>query len=130
MEQVTNGILKSVQKGIDNTPDDVRGGYSDGYHTFNELYDFRKTYNAILFNEWAKQNKFEVHKSKKHFDGEECFGGGWFIVVAILPTGQVSNHYELKDWDLFKCEEYEKARFEFDGHTPIDVIDRLKQLLG
>ena len=24
---------------------------SDGYHTFNELYEFRKLYNAALFNQ-------------------------------------------------------------------------------
>ena len=101
---------------------------SDGYHTIDELYEFRKVFNACLFNEWYKQGKYEVHKSKKHFDGEDCFGGGWFIVVAILPTGQISNHYELKDWDLFKVEEVEKAKYKFDGHTPEDVLDRLLKL--
>lgn len=101
---------------------------SDGYHTFDELYEFRKMYNAALFNEWSRQNKYKVHKSKKHHDGEVCFGGGWFIVVAILPCGQISNHYELKDWDLFECRETEKALFEFDGHTPQDVLERLKQI--
>jgi len=106
----------------------INGDISDGYHTFGELYEFRKIYNAILFNEWAVQGKYEVHKSKKHFDGEYCFGGGWFIVVAILPAGQISNHYELKDWDLFKCEELEKAKYEFDGHTSSDVIKRLSNL--
>jgi len=118
----------------DSTSSDIEIGVkktdnvSDGYHTFGELYEFRKVYNASLFNEWAKQGKFEVHKSKKHFDGEECFGGGWFIVVAVLPTGQISNHYEMKDWDLFKIPETEKAKYEFDGHTPKDVLDRLKNL--
>lgn len=102
--------------------------FSDGYHTFKELYEFRKMYNAALFNEWAKQGKFEVHKSKNHHEGEECFGGGWFIVVAILPEGQISNHYEMKDWDLFKCEELEKAKYEFDGHTSQDVLKRLKAI--
>lgn len=110
-------------KDIDNI-----GEFSDGYHTFNELYEFRKVYNASLFNEWAKQKKYDVHKSKKHFDGELCFGG-YFIVVAILPTGQISNHYELKEWYLFQCEETEKAKYEFDGHTPQDVIKRLKELI-
>jgi hypothetical protein len=118
----------SIQKLIDQTPDEQRGNYSDGYHTFNELYEFRKMYNAALFNEWFKQGLYEVHKSKKHFDGEDCFGGGWFIVVAILPSGQISNHYELKDWDLFKCEEVQKAKYEFDGHTGKDVLKRLKEI--
>lgn len=129
----TNEILDAqkglVQKGIDNTPSNIRGNYSDGYHTFNELYEFRKVFNAALFNEWAqKDDKYRPHKSLKHSDGELCFGGGWFIVVAVLPTGQISNHYELKDWDLFKIPETETALFEFDGHTSEDVLNRLKSL--
>lgn len=102
-----------------------KGNISDGYHTFNELYSFRKAYNACLFNEWAKQNKYDTHKSLRHYDGDECFGGGWFIVVAILPIGQISNHYEIKDWDLFRIPEYEKAKYPFDGHTPQNVLQRL-----
>lgn len=99
---------------------------SDGYHTYLELYEFRKVYNAALFNEWALQGKYEVHKSETHYEGDACFGGGWFIVVAVLPTGQISNHYELKDWELFKVPAYSKARFEFDGHDGADVLERLK----
>ena len=97
---------------------------SDGYHTFKELYEFRKLYNACLFNELVSTGKYNVHKSKKHNDGDECFGGGWFIVMATLPTGQISNHYELKDWDLFQCEERELAD-KWDGHTAQDVAQRL-----
>jgi len=97
---------------------------SDGYHTFEELYEFRKAYNVALFNVL----NYDVHKSWRHHDGELCFGGGWFIVVAVLPTGQISNHYEAKDWDLFKIPETEKAKYEFDGHTGQDVIERLLKL--
>lgn len=121
---------------------------SDGYHTFKELYEFRKAYNVALFNEWASQvkelksfcmnengkiieetikieYKYNVHKSWNHYDGEPCFGGGWFIVVAILPEGQISNHYKAEDWDLFNIPEEPKALFPFDGHTGQDVIERL-----
>lgn len=101
---------------------------SDGYHTFRELYHFRKQYNATLFNEWTKNGLYNVHKSVKHFEGDECFGGGWFIVVAILPTGQISNHYKMKDWDLFKCDSTELPLFPYDGHTPDDVLKRLEAL--
>ena len=104
------------------------GEVSDGYHTFNELYEFRKVYNAALFNEWAKQGKYNVHKSMKHHEGDECFGGGWFIVVAVLPGGQISNHYEMADWDLFNVPEHDKALFPFDGHTGADVLERLKAI--
>lgn len=118
------------------------GELSDGYHTFNELYEFRKVYNAALFNEWAENletssdfgqalfnvPKYNVHKSWRHSDGELCFGGGWFIVSAMLPTGLISNHYKAEDWDLFKIPEVDKALFEFDGHTGNDVLERIKNL--
>lgn len=103
------------------------GNISDGYHTFDELYEFRKLYNACLFNEWADRGVFGVHKSLKHHDGELCFGGGWFIVVATLPDGQISNHYEIKDWDLFRCRETDVGE-KWDGHTSSDVVERLKKV--
>lgn len=105
-------------------PED-KGEISDGYHTFNELYRYRMLYNAAFFNLLPKDI---VHKSKRHHDGEECFGGGWFIVMANLPTGQISNHYELKDWDLFQIPEQEVAD-EWDGHTPQEAADRLHEYL-
>jgi hypothetical protein len=112
---------------------EITGQTSDGYHTFDELYRFRLLYNAALFNSWSGfTNKpsgvFGVHKSWRHSDGEECFGGGWFIVMAALPTGQISNHYEAKDWDLFQIPERERAD-EWDGHTASDVAVRLEKFL-
>lgn len=103
----------------------VDGETSDGYHTFNELYEYRMLYNAAFFN---AERYFGQHKSKRHADGELCFGGGWFIVMIQLPTGQVSNHYELKDWDLFDIPERERAD-EWDGHTPQEAAKRLRQYL-
>lgn len=143
-----NQLLENVQGiidfGIKNIPDFHENEINDGYHSFNELYEFRKMYNAALFNEWAlpyieqaskegnlSENvhaKFSVHKSWKHHDGELCFGGGWFIVSAMLPTGLISNHYKEKDWDLFKVPAVERALFEFDGHTGKDVLERLRGL--
>jgi hypothetical protein len=70
--------------------------------------------------------KYYVHKSRRHHNGEFPFGkDNWFIVCAMLPTGQISNHYPIEDWDLFKIPEVEKALFPFDGHTTEDVISRL-----
>lgn len=99
------------------------GKVSDGYHTFDELYEYRLLYNASMFNN--DKTLSNVHKSHRHSDNEECFGGGWFIVMAYTSKGeQISNHYENKYWDLFKCEERECAD-KWDGHTPSDVIIRL-----
>ena len=143
---MSDELLQIAQSVVDKLTN--KGKLSDGYHTFDELYEFRKVYNAVLFNEWAAPlmsklaamergeivqanmvfAKYDVHKSWKHSDGGLCFGGGWFIVVAVLPTGQISNHYEAKDWDLFKIPETETAKHEFDGHTSNDVLERLKLL--
>lgn len=137
--------VKRINSKILDLPSDSIGKVSDGCHTFDELYEFRKVYNAALFNEWASSMatnprwikedgqpvhlpKYDVHKSWRHNDGELCFGGGWFIVVAMLPTGQISNHYKAEDWGLFRIPEAEKAKYEFDGHTGKDVLDRLKAL--
>ena len=119
--------IHAIQKIIDSLQQEKidMGEVSDGYHTFNELYYYRMLYNAAFFNLLPKE---WVHKSKRHHNGEECFGGGWFIVMANLPTGQISNHYELKDWDLFKVPEKEIAD-EWDGHTPQEAAERLYKYL-
>lgn len=149
-------ILMAIQHDINHAkadyPDFRENEISDGYHTFAELYEFRKIYHALLFNDWATEPlsdklgreavedegfstggfkpKYDVHKSKLHYDGEIPFGNPkWFIVVAMLPDGQISNHYKKEDWDLFKIPEAPKAKYEFDGHTPKDVLERLKDIL-
>lgn len=100
----------------------------DGYHTHAELYRYRMLYNAHAAKAWADQGI--VVKSWRHSDGEECFGGGWFVVVANLhPFGQVSNHYEAEHWDLFDVPAVEMAP-EWDGHTPEQAADRLEEALG
>lgn len=141
---IPSNIIEEAEE-IEKNQMEITENTSDGFHTFKELYEFRKIYNAVLFNEWAKQEnvnpkwanednqpvtipKYDVHKSWRHNDGELCFGGGWFIVVAILPTGQISNHYQAQDWDLFKIPAFEKAKYPFDGHTSTDVINRLMKL--
>jgi len=125
-QQAIPVLRQAIEQAEKQEPIKIDGNTSDGYHTFNELYEFRKAYNVALFNEWASGGKCSVHKSWRHHDGELCFGGGWFIVVAVLPQGQISNHYEAKDWNLFAIPEVERALFEFDGHTGNDVIERLE----
>lgn len=104
------------------------GDASDGYHTHNELYRYRMLYNAHAARGWVDQG-IPVVKSWRHADGELCFGGGWFIVTATLPTGQVSNHYEAKHWGLFDVPEVVHPPV-WDGHTPEDAADRLEAALN
>ena len=94
-----------------------------------ELYEFRLLYNSALFNEWYNQGEYEVYKSRRHNDGMLCFDGNWFVVVANLPNGQITHHYNITDWDLFKIPEYNQVKEDFDGHTRKDVLKRLREVI-
>lgn len=43
----------------------------------------------------------------------------------MLPTGQVSNHYKLEDWNLFDVSEVDLAPV-WDRHTPEDAANRIE----
>lgn len=96
----------------------------DGYHTHEELYEYRMLYNAHAARGWLAAG-IPVVKSWRHSDGELCFGGGWFVVYATLPAGQVSNHYKTEFWDLFDVPEVDLAP-EYDDHTPAEAARRLR----
>jgi len=128
--QIQDSHLASVQLSVNTLPSDTRGLIEDGCHSFNELYHYRMLYNAMLFNQWSTQQLFNVHKSIRHYDGGLCFDGYYFIVVALLPTGQITNHYPMKDWNLFKVKETDKALYEYDGHTPQDVVQRITDFIN
>ena len=121
------GCIKGFTQGVvwaDANPKPADGNTSDGHHTFNELYEYRMLYNAHAAHGWLVQG-IPVVKSWRHSDGEECFGGGYFVVVASLPSGQVSNHYKAEHWGIFKVPEVDLPP-EWDGHTPSLAADRLK----
>ena len=107
--------------------DDLLENPRDAHHTMDELYLYRMLYNAFAVNAWATAGTHPVVKSWTHADGEPCFGGGWFIVVATLPTGQVSNHYRAEHWDLFHVPEGTPP--EYDFHTPATAATRMLNAL-
>lgn len=104
------------------------GKVSDGYHTFDELYDHR----CLNFLAW--QALMHLHgepyspawKSHKHNDGSSY--DGWFIAGLTMPLGQITYHIPDKYWDLSHAVERESAP-EWDGHTSADVIERMKMWL-
>ena len=105
------------------SPADVRpvppggiGEMSDGYHTFNGLYYQR----MVLFAALVKVHRVRAWKSRRHSDGELCFGGGWFIVGIDTPEGRYTYHYEDKYWDMFVCQVL-VVGLPWDGHTEDDV---------
>ena len=108
----------------------------DGYHTFDELYEHRITLYIALCCHMHEllgmedPEKFKIWRSKKHSDGELCFGTGTQFVLGI-GTGkgqQITYHIPIEKWgDTLFAETLERAP-EFDGHTSEDVLERLINL--
>jgi len=90
---------------------------SDGYHTFDELYQHR----ILLYLNLAK---FCGWKSfwKPHYPG-------WPVLFMETGMGQISYHFEDKYLPLVEkwCER--RDEHVWDGHTSDDVLERLKALL-
>lgn len=98
------------------------GEFSDGYHTFNELYHHR----AILFSVICNMFPERAWKSKCHDTGEDL--GDMFIVGIETDKGQATYHYAVDPyWDIFKINELEKAP-KWDGHTSAEAIERIGTL--
>ncbi len=105
----------------------------DGYHTFGELYGHRIALFIalckILYNDPQYQTgqKSEIWRSEVHSDGTNY--KGWFILGIGKEKGkQITYHIPGIYWqDTGFAEILEKAP-EFDGHTPQDVLERLKNL--
>ena len=49
MKKISETKLERINKEVKQLGDDTEL-VSDGYHTFKELYDFRREYNAALVN--------------------------------------------------------------------------------
>ena len=113
------GIIRELLSELSKRPEIPEtgiGDFSDGYHTFNQLYYQR----MMLFATLVKTYKERAWKSLRHESGELCFGGGWFIVGIDTPEGSYTYHYETKDFHLFDCQELPTAK-HWDGHTEEDV---------
>lgn len=97
------------------------GETSDGFHTFNELYEHRHTLFMLVCSEWGGWI------SKQHHDGSMF--DGWFVAGVDTPLGQATYHLPLAWWDRYErcCVEVPRAP-EWDGHTPADVLVRLASL--
>ena len=98
------------------------GEFSDGYHTFNELYHHR----AVLFSVICNMFPNKAWKSKLHDTGDMF--DGMFIVGIETEQGQATYHYDIEPyWDMFKVKELAKAP-KWDGHTPSEAIERIGKM--
>lgn len=105
---------------------------SDGYHTFDELYEHRyalfialQSAYCRISEEWGYEGN-ETWKSKLHHDG--TMFEGMFIAGIFVDEGQqITYHLPLSYWDETYGKILEKAP-KWDGHTSDEVIQRLKNL--
>lgn len=115
------------------------GTVSDGYHTFDELYEHRQLLFCLAFwflDDFQKEVKDEksrayeitTWKSKKHYDG--TMFEGYFIAGFNYNGKPGTYHLEEKYWHLFCADQvYEKAP-KWDGHTSNDVLNLIKEIMG
>lgn len=123
-----NAQIKDV---VSKSPNIEMGDISDGYHTFNELYDHRITLFIVLCNLMVICNRSDLYempwKSKKHSDG--TMFDGWFIAGIGTKNGeQITYHLPIAKWNDLKVKTLPKAP-EWDGHTLNDVLDRLMEVI-
>jgi len=105
---------------------------SDGFHTFGELYEHRIELFIALCRVY--DYTFTYHhdienlpwRSLCHSDGSAW--DGWFIMgLGRSPGEQKTYHLPMSKWEETAfCETLERAP-EYDGHTPQDVLERLKK---
>lgn len=101
---------------------------SDGYHTFDELYEHRITlYVALARVLKSDANHNGVWRSLTHSDGSVM--EGWFVLGIGKEKGkQITYHLPLVKWgETSFAETLDKAP-EWDNHTSDDVLIRIKNL--
>ena len=80
-----------------NLPEGIKPeNVSDGFHTFKELYDHRIMLFLALMQMSANAG-LECGWSRRHSDGELCFGGGWVIGWITAPSGKQAR-YHMEDF--------------------------------
>lgn len=105
---------KQLNNLIQNHHKESLGEISDGYHTFNELYEHR----MFLFSIICKQNKNKSWRSKLHSDG--TMYENYFIVGITTDMGDYSYHYHIDYWKYFSGVPERKFAPKWDGHQPKD----------
>jgi len=113
------------------------GAISDGYHTFDELYEHRiELYIALCeqiissYYYSGGKNRTEIWISLKHSDGTEI--PGWFLLgINKEPGTQIT--YHLPEKYLGRLAGKPQIQIldiapPYDGHTSADVLERLRKL--
>ena len=89
---------------------------SDGYHTFEELYEHR----VVIYIKLVKLAQQLGHKAawKPHYPG-------WPVLFLETPAGQISYHFPEKFLPTVDGFIPRDDNHVWDGHESLDVISRL-----
>lgn len=121
------GIFPVDKRHFDEYHVEDRGAIDDGFHTFNELYDHRIELYIQLCKIIDKKEHGRVFRTRVHSDGSVW--AGWFMLGIDREAGkQISYHLPESRWDEVDFAFDEEKAPEWDGHTPADVLERLKSL--
>lgn len=106
------------------------GMISDGYHTFDELYEHRIILYIALLQQLDNTGFARPWMTKMHSNGEVW--EGWFILGVYDKEGeQITYHLPNIYWHA--CTEFAlpitKAP-KYDGHSSDDVLIRLAGLIN
>lgn len=91
----------------------VNGDISDGYHTFDELYEHR----YLLFINLCLLQPEKASWTQEHYEG-------WDLLRLYLPSGQISYHIP-KHFSYLYHNLIVNRDDEWDGHTSSVVVSRL-----
>lgn len=100
---------------------------SDGFHTFDELYEHRCELYLALARSMVRAGPTPiVFRAKRHHDGSGY--DGWFMLgIGSEPGQQITYHLPLRLWDRADfAEAFDLSPVPFDGHTSADVLNRLR----
>lgn len=98
------------------------GLFSDGYHTFDELYAHR----VRLFTCLMHAHRNRAWWSLRHDDGTKM--DGWILAGIDTPVGPATYHLPVTETPyLPEGIELDKGK-PWDGHTADDVLERLPSL--
>lgn len=96
------------------------------HYTGQDLLLTRRALMILLFNEWGKSKKYNVHKSLLDNNGQQL-PNGKFFVAAATPVGIVVLSFPENLWDRFKIPEKEKLQYRRDSISK-DMYKKLEKL--
>jgi len=92
----------------------IDGDISDGYHTFDELYEHR----VLLYLNLCLKDAKNCYWKQDHKD--------WFCLYWESPQGQISYHLPNKYIDIAQKHFKHDEDHVFDGHNGELVLSRLE----